>query len=204
MYRRTDTVHLEFTDFLNRITPRSKDIELLADAVARAARDRAHNTRSLSEKRQRETERLAEQQSQLIRLKTEKMISDEEFVAHRTMLARQQMEIDSLPVNTIYREKQRLSDLAIITEPLQDLAKTWHEISPVLQMRFQHSILPAGFIVGRIGTADMSCLFSCFQRSRLANSHVVPPTGEFWNQLEKEIKAFAVLFRKDVDEVVAA
>ena len=203
MYRRTGDVHEEFIGFLHTVTPQAEGIASLADAIRNAIQERARVGVALAQRRERDVRRFAEQQEQLIGMRMEKLITDEEFLAQRSILSDRRLAIDSSSTGSLKSEQQMLTDLKLISEPLRDLAKTWSELSPILQQRFQQSILPTGFAVGRIGTADMSCLFSFFQGSRQTKSHLVPLTGEFWNQLEKEIQLFAHLFRKDGGEIIA-
>jgi site-specific DNA recombinase len=203
MYRRTDLVHKEFTNFLQSITPSAAEVECLAEAMRAAIRNRTSAARELAERRKRESQRLADQHEQLIAMRMQKLITDEEFLTQRAMLSERQQGVESSSVYT--DEQQMLAELNIISEPLLDLAKTWASLSPELQKRFQQSVLPVGFAVERIGTADMSCLFSLFLRLKHTKSHVVPLTGQFWNHLEKEIVAFSRLFRKNhQDEPLAA
>jgi site-specific DNA recombinase len=200
IYRRTDLVHKEFTNFLQSITPRPAEVERLTEAIATAVHDRSSAARGLAERRERESQRLADQQGQLVRMRIENLISDGEFLAQRAILSERQQEIGSSPIHTVADEQKMLANLSVISEPLLDLVKTWTSLSPVLQKRFQQSVLPTGFAVERIGTADMSCLFSFFERSKRTKSHLVPLTGQFWNQLEKEIQAFSRLFRKNHED----
>jgi site-specific DNA recombinase len=197
MYRRTERVHEEFAEFLQSKTPQAQDIRGLEDAIMSAIHDRAHSAKALAERRKRESERLAVQQEQLIRMRMDKRITDAEFTTHRAMLSERQCEIDNSPVHLVADEEQLHRNLDIISKPLLDLEKTWGSLSPFLQKRFQQSILPVGFPVGRIGTADMSYLFSFFEHSKHTKSHWVPPTGQFWNQFIKEVQAFALLFREE-------
>jgi len=196
MYRRTERVHQEFMDFLESKTLERKDLELLSDAISSAIHDRSSAARSLADRRERESRRLVAQQEQLVHMRMEQLITDGEFVVQRAMLSRRQREIDNSPEHVIGDEGKMLANLNVISEPLLDLGKTWISLAPALQKRFQQSILPTGFAVGRIGTADMSCLFSFLERSKRTKSNLVPLKGQFWNQIEKEIQAFSRIFRK--------
>lgn len=195
-YYRTERVHEEFATYLESKTPRSEDIEKLADCIKGAIHNRAKSANRLVEQRKRESQRLAAQQDQLIRMRMNKLITDAEFAAQRALLAERLWAVEHSPVHVLADEQRMLRDLNMIAKPLLDLEQTWVSLPPELQRRFQQSILPAGFSVGRIRTADMSCLFSFFERSNRTKSHLVPPVGQFWNQLIKEIEAFSGLFRE--------
>ncbi|MGB8988731.1 MAG: recombinase family protein [Candidatus Sulfotelmatobacter sp.] len=191
MYERTEEVHKEFSGFLQSITPRPEDVERLAEYIVSAAKDRSRAASELANRRQRESQRLVEQKEQLIRMRMEQMITDGEFLAQRAMLSSREREVESSPMHGVVNEEQSRANLGIISEPLGNLENTWKSLPPLLQKRFQQSILPAGFVVGRIRTADITCLFSFLGRSKRTKSHVVPLTGQFWNQLEKEISIFS-------------
>src|SRR5581483_575610 len=203
MYRPTERVHEEFTGFLQSITPTRQNVEQLAETVRAAIHERSEIKQRLAERKKRESERLGAQQQRLVRMRIEGLITDLEFTAHRAILSQREREIDQTLTPTIVSDDHLYANLNVILEPLLDLAKTWIMLPLELKMRFQQSILPAGFAVGRIRTADMSCLFSSFERSKSTKSRLVPPAGQFWNQLVNEIAQFASVFKGGLNESLA-
>jgi DNA invertase Pin-like site-specific DNA recombinase len=203
-YRRSEVVHQEFLGLLASIAPDRKAIDRVAEQVIVAARNRSKASGALKERRRLEIERLEEQQQQLINMRMEKLITDEEFLAQRLLLTQRRLELQSSGAGTALDEEHVMNQLDEICEPLANLAATWVDISPALKQRFQRLILPAGFVVGRVGTADLGCLFSTFRASEDRESNLVPPTGQFWNQLVEEIQAFAELLRGTPDLGLAA
>ncbi len=192
-YRRSEVVHDEFTAFLASIAPDRKAIDRIAEQVVIAARNRCRASGALKERRRIEIERLEGQQQQLINMRMEKLITDDEFLAQKTLLTQRRVELQSSDAGTALDEERVKDQLDEICDPLMNLAATWLDISPALKQRFQRLILPAGFVVERIGTADMGCLFSMFRASGGRESNLVPLAGQFWNQLVQEIQAFAAI-----------
>jgi len=203
-YRRSEAVQEEFTGFLASVAPDSKAIDRVAEQVVTAARSRSKTSEALKARRKLEIERLGNQHQQLISMRMEKLITDDEFLAQRALLTQRRLELKNSSAGTALDEESVTTQLEEICEPLVHLAATWLDISPALKQRFQRLILPAGFVVGRIGTADLGCLFSTFRASEGRESNLVPPTGQFWNQLVEEIRAFAMLFRDGEDHELAA
>lgn len=190
-YSRSQVVHAEFNGFLRSIAPTRKDIDWLAEQVVIAGRQRTESKRRLREKSTAELRRLDQQHQQLINMRTQSLISDDEFLAQRSILNTRRLSLQTQSPTVLLNAGDISRKIDQICEPLLNLADTWTEVPAVLKQRFQRLILPAGFVAGRIGTADMSCLFSVFQRSRHAESNLVPHTGQFWNQLVDELKSFA-------------
>jgi DNA invertase Pin-like site-specific DNA recombinase len=204
MYCRTEVVHQEFTDYLHLITPRARSMGVLAEALAESMRNRSDVGRGLEERKRREGRRLVEQQKRLVRMKVENLITDEEFLAQREILSQRQLELDNLPFLTDKNREETIAGLKSVSEQLHDLPGTWNALSPALQRRFQRAVLPAGFVAGQIRTADMSCLFSLFQGSKASESHLVPPTGQFWNQIARDIHVLSLILQEDQVAAVTA
>ena len=190
----TELIHREFVGFLHSITPSRKDILRIADGIARAAQKRIAERRIVHERRAAEIERLKKRQEQLLQLRMDQVISNEEFLAHRSDTSRRLL---ALPSEEGIRDDEHpiLDRMNEICEPLMHLGDTWLRIPPALKQRFQRMVLPAGFVMGEIGTAEMSCLFSVFRQPDDRESTVVAPAGQFLNQLCQDIQAFAEVLR---------
>jgi site-specific DNA recombinase len=203
-YHSSDSVHEEFKGFLDSITPDRHDIARIADSVAATSRRRHSASKALAERQKLEIERLEARDQQLIQMRMDRLITDEEFLAQKAMQSTRRLQLQATNPRKPWDESQFLSDLDEICKPLLNLAATWSEIVPPRKQRFQRLILPTGFVTGRIGTAERGCLFSTFRSSRHQKSHLVPLTGQFWNQLAGNIQEFAMLFRGGEDEELAA
>jgi hypothetical protein len=178
-------------------------IQRIRGAVIKASRERIKSNDKLGEKLKLERHRLQQQDKQLIQMKIDQLLTNDEFLSHKSILTNRLGELNALAVpeqpGAISLEHQ----LDEICEPLTRLDATWEEISPALKQRFQRLILPAGFAAGRIGTAQTGCLFSTFRRSDDSKSTLVASESQSWNQLVKEIQAFAAIVREKAIEAAA-
>jgi len=190
-------LHDEFTEFLVSITPDRSAIQRIRDAVTAASRERTKSNGKLREKLKLERQRLQQQDKQLIQMKMDQLLTNDEFISHKSILANRLRELDTLEFPDQPETNSVENEIDEICEPLTRLEATWKEIPPALKQRFQRLILPAGFVAGRIGTAQTGCLFSTFRRSDDSKSTLVPRTGQFWNQLAEEIRGFAAIVREN-------
>jgi hypothetical protein len=186
------------------MTPDRSAIQRIRDAVATASRERTKSNDKLREKQKLERQRLQQQDKQLIQMRMDQLLTNDEFLSHKSILTIRLGKLDALAVPDRTGANSVEHQLDEICEPLTRLDVTWEEISPALKQRFQRLILPAGFAVGRIGTAQTGCLFSTLRRSDDSKSTWVPPKGQFWNQLTEEIQAFAELIRAQQTQELAA
>jgi hypothetical protein len=195
-YRRSEEIHEEFTAFLNSVAPTKDDVNSVTDQLIAAAADRAKSSRMLAQRHKVESQRLDDQQQRLIDMRMQNMITDGEFTIQRAMLAKRRSELRNHGAKALYDDESIKRQLDDIYEPLLRAADTWTTLSPVLKQRFQRFVFPAGFVAGRIGTAEMGRLFSTFRRPRGHASTVVPLEGQFWNQFVEEIQVFAAILRE--------
>jgi hypothetical protein len=149
----------------------------------------------IREGRQAELHRLAEQNEELITMKMDNLITAEEFAEHKRRISRRRHELEADGLDSPIDEKHAQDLIEEVCGPLMNLSATWLEIPPVLKSRFQLSILPQGFAVQRIGTAQKSRLFSVFCPVRLPKSTLVAPTCQISHQLIRELEELAQVFR---------
>ena len=83
--------------------------------------------------------------------------------------------------------EQVKADLREIVAPLEALGETWRSLKPPFRRRFERLILPGGFVIGRIRTADLGLLFNTFQASTNGFSYGVPPASVRSNRFGEEI-----------------
>jgi hypothetical protein len=150
----------------------------------------------LDEKRIKETKRIREQEQQLIRMKMDQLISDEEFLAQRSILTGRLSDLESQGTCDIMSPEQAEATLDIIAKPAFDLGGLWQTSSAQTRRRFQQWAFPGGYVYGRIGTAQRGRLFSLFSTSAGSDTSLVHPTGYSWNQLAKEIVEFAAILQE--------
>jgi len=189
-------VHDEFSSFLSEVGAKTLSLDRLKQTVVRIAETSAESGRILAEKRTVEIKRLREQQRQLIRMKMDQLISDEEFTAARTNLVSKLAELDVQEIKEFTDSDEVLGNIDRICLPLQNLATVWRSLPVEMQRRFQMMALPTGYVFGRVRTAPRGRLFSVLSTSSTSKSSMVPPTGLCWNQLAEEIEAFATIFRE--------
>ena len=150
--------------------------------------------RALQEKRATEKKRAEDQLRQLIRMKMEDLITDDEFRRQRVEIVDRISGLDGGIAENEISPDVVLASLDTVTVPLGDLASSWIRIKTENRLKFQHLVLPSGYVFGSVGTAPKGRLFSFFESLELSNTNGVPLTGLCWNQLADEIEAFAAIF----------
>jgi hypothetical protein len=131
----------------------------------------------------------------LIQMKMNDLITDDEYRTERCLLDERLNDGVASPSVRAQEFSSVLSDLDLIERPLQDLAGFWDSQKIEIRKRFQRIILPEGYVVTRIGTAPKAGILSFFEGSLPLNPTEVASDGQTWNQLTKEIIAFAEIMR---------
>ncbi len=182
-------VHAEFMSFLDEIAPRQEVIHEIGESVIKMAED---GERDLSMQRQRRRKRIGQLEmevSELIRMRAQNLIGNEEFVVQKTRLADQRMALESQAKQSTDLGQVR-SDIQQIMKPLCALRTTWKALKPPFRSRFDRLILPGGFVNGKIRTADLGLLFSVFRASATGVSSDVPFPCVPSNRIISEIIEF--------------
>jgi len=156
----------------------------------------AETSRILNIKRESETKRIKDQQQQLIRMKMDQLISDEEFMTQRTLLGPRLSELEAHEQGGAAKTEAVLENLERIAAPVANLDQAWISVPVEFQRRFQQLMLPCGYVFGSVGTAQRGRILSFFRHSDPVNAVMVPQMGAGWNQLADEIEAFAAIFRE--------
>jgi hypothetical protein len=194
-------VHSEFRSFLSGISPNACTLDRLKRYVAHTARNWSQSGQLLEERRAHEIKRIKDQQQQLVRMKMDQLITDEEFIAQRSILTSRLSELEAQLAERAVDVDAVLGNLDHICSPLMDLGEAWESVLVGFQRRFQLLLLPGGYVLGRVGTAQRGRLFSLLGQSNASQSTWVPLTGQSWNQLAEEIEAFAAIFRETSQSV---
>jgi site-specific DNA recombinase len=200
----THVVHEEFGAFLDQIAPKPEVITSLGERILRAAEERQADSKTRRERKHAELARLDTEVQELVRMRTQGLITDEEFVKFKVRISERQLALTDMATPDRFDGKLIHSALTEITQPLLELRATWSSIPPGFQRRFNHMVLPVGFVFGNSRTAELGPLFRSLGGLSGMNSHVVPLTGERLNQLGQAIKAFAELFGSIQEEKKAA
>ncbi len=182
-------VHDEFMSFLDDITPRPQLIDEIADRVLKIAQQDELGISKQRQRRRKSIGQLEAEMSELIRMRAQNLVTNEEFLLQKRRLTDQRMALEAYP-KEIADVAQVRADLKQITEPLAALRTTWKSLGPRLRSRFDHLILPGGFLIGKIRTADLGLLFSIFGASSPMKSGVVHLAFTSLNPLMSEISEF--------------
>lgn len=187
--------HDEFVAFLLQMNTNRHALAHLADRMRRMAVAWDATQTALAEKRVAERQRIEAEQQQLIRMKMEDLITDDEFRSQRIILAERLHRAGNDVLNNVMQIDSAVQNLAAISKPLMHLAETWKSLPIKFQRRFQLILLPKGYVYGKVGTAEKGHLFSFLHSSLPEDTYVVPPVGESWNQLIEEIRELAMIFQ---------
>lgn len=189
-------VHTEFQSFLSDVSPDLGALDRLKRYVAHAAGTWAESSQTLDKRRTLEIKRIKDQQQQLVHMKMDQLITDEEFIAQRSILTSRLGELEAQQIERSVDADAVLGNLERICTPLMDMGAAWESVAVEFQRRFQLLMLPGGYVFGRVGTAQRGRLLSLFVQSTIRQSTWVPPTGLSWNQLAEEIAALATIFQE--------
>jgi site-specific DNA recombinase len=198
------TIHEEFRTFLTTVTPKQELLTALRELVVGRGGERYSAIQKNRNRLKEQASRISGQIRELIRMRAQGLVSDQEFIAEKAGLSRKQASLELAGGDDSLSIRQIEADLDLIIAPLSAMASTWDGLQLAQKRRFQQCVLPVGFTAGGIGTAELGLLFRVFRQFQEGNSHEVHLAGETWNQLLQEIKAFAALFDHSKDEEMAA
>jgi site-specific DNA recombinase len=184
-----DDVHSEFSAFLDEIAPRPQLIEKIGEIVIREAAKIEAELSGQRKRRRNQRAQLEREVQELIRMRAQELITDAELLAGRKRLSNERMALESQNQRGLDAERVK-ADLNEIMAPLVSLRETWHSLQPPFRRRFERLILPGGFVIGQIRTADLGLLFSTIQASSSGFSSEVPLACVPSNRFLEEIQAF--------------
>lgn len=187
-------VHREFETFLADTSTDHHAFAHLKDAIRKIG-ERAFSSLHLTrERRAAELKRAKDQFQQLLRLKMDNLLTDEEFKTQRALVSGRIAEleggIEEAGQNNV---ESVVSDLDSLRAPLGDLLALWLDLNIENRKRFQLLSLPRGYVFGRVGTAQRGRLFSLIGTPLPANATLVHLEGDSWNHLANEIEALRMI-----------
>jgi DNA invertase Pin-like site-specific DNA recombinase len=191
----TERVHQEFQTLLSDIAPKPELIPKLGTLVVQAAEERQNFSRTLQARRKGHRERMDRQVSELITMRAQRLITDDEFRQQKALLDENRFALASAPEPTRVNVAAIRENLDEIAEPLTHLPETWQSLQFPLQRRFHRLVLPVGFVFGESRTADLGLIFRAFGDLASGKTNGVPLGGKSWNQIAQEITAFAKLLK---------
>jgi hypothetical protein len=189
-------VHAEFARFLADVNPTPHAIAHLKRCLRKINELAAAQVDHLRRTREADVQRAREQMKELIRMKVDRLISDEEFQRERKVIEGRSTpsELHDSRLDA-ERADSVLGDLDAVTRHLTNLPETWTQVTPQFQRRFQQVMIPAGYSVGSVGTASKGRLLSFLGSPLPVDTYLVPPAWESWNQLANEVQTLAQIFR---------
>jgi site-specific DNA recombinase len=191
----THLLHQEFTAFLSSITPNDVLVERLIELIRSKATHRLTTSRDLSERKAREDKKLQAQEQNLVQMRMDDLLTNEEFRTQKALLLKRRYELEAGgPASPLDRERF----LRLIEEtrnPLLNLSAAWADFPLAIKPRFQQLVLPTGFLAGRIGTAPMGRLFSTFARSEQQMTALVHQDGQTLHQIMEDLQEFLKLLQ---------
>lgn len=186
-------VHDEFKRFLSEMSADRHMIAHLKEWSEKIAHSHRELAEKLHAKRVADATRIKDRQQRLVQMRIDDLITEDEFRAQRKIVDAQ-LEDSAIPAIVTQHLESLPSKVDLICGPLQDLAGYWESLEIEIRKRFQHILLPVGYVVTRIGTAPKARLLSFLEGSLPVNPIEVAPEGESWNQLLREIAELAALF----------
>jgi len=185
-----EPIHDEFMSYLDELAPRPNLIGELARRIAKFAAEEDQALAKQREHKRKTVAKLEAEIGELIRMRAQHLVNDEEFVVQKKRLTDQRMALEAKPAQRMDLARVH-ADLRSIAEPLAELRTTRASLEPRFRLRFDHLILPGGFTVGKIRTAALGRLFYVFRTFSTMKSGVVALTCESSNPLIAEISEFA-------------
>jgi DNA invertase Pin-like site-specific DNA recombinase len=192
-------VHEEFAGFLAHSNANAHSLAHLRESVREIGKTWGQQADLLRSKNELAERRAKEQLQELIRMKMDRLISDDEFRLQRTALAERPAGPDVFENHKPRSVDAVLRDLDLVGDRLFNLADAWKHVATRFQRRFQQIVIPGGYIFGRVGTAQKGCLLSFIESPLPVDTNGVPSTWESWNQLMEEIQSFAGIFKESND-----
>lgn len=196
----TQPLHQEFEAFLATIAPKPEKLDHLKEILVQISEEYRESTKKRKPRLESELRGVNKQIQELIGMRTQGLVTDEEFSAQKSILVdrrsavESRREVDSISKEEIYQQFDE------ITAPLTHLNESWKILPDPFRRRFERILLPVGFPNGRIRTAELGLIFKVFGESVDGKLTEVALIRKFLNQIWAEIKDFSSLFRSWRDE----
>lgn len=191
----TTTIHDDYLKLLRDVSLKSEHAPKLRSMILHAAEDRLSHSDATKSRRALTLDQLARQLKELIDMRSSRLITDEEFRAHKRIIDAKRTGLQGAPAAMRLSMDVVSADVERILASINDLPGTWERLPLPARRRFDHLVLPVGFVNGESRTAELGRLFRLSVDLQREESSVVPPSGNSWNRLLQEIADFAALFR---------
>lgn len=172
----TAAVHREFSEFLARQSLPAHVVDAALNAVKAAHFESQEAVKKITVRRHATIERLKRQMNELIVMRSEQLIADEDFVTHRDALRRQMSELRADEFENSVRPltSEEEDDLRAW---MADLNRLWQDLPPRERHGFATLIFGSGYVFQNLRTANPALLFRTFGPSERRLSKVVRPEG---------------------------
>lgn len=175
-----DIVEKEFIEYLSKITPKEKFLEIFKETVLDVWQEKGQLFETESEKYKKELLGLEERRKKVFDMLEAGSYTKEEFKERKaeienqiaaTKISMSECQIDKLDVE---------GALSFATNFISNLGRQWFDLSPTLRPRFQKLVLPEGVPYKRgkgFGTAKLGLIYEQIEKSGDKKSHLVDPRG---------------------------
>lgn len=186
-------VHDEFSRFLSDCSiPHYLATSIITQLVS-AYWEETEQVRQAAVRRKDEAERLKRQLSELISMRSARLVSDDEFVEQRDRLKRQLFGVRAKEsVEDVYLTVDDIGEAAGV---LSDIETGWRQMPREAKHGFVEIALPAGYVFQRVRTAQKGLLFTTFDASDTGASNMVPHVRDNLNSIVGEIRRLLALIR---------
>jgi site-specific DNA recombinase len=198
-----ETVNAEFRALLASLSIKPEFMAHVENRIIEKAEEERARARRAHGNKGVELRSLKNNMEQLIDMRIKELLSDDEFRGQKALLAERMAVLEAVDDKIVNIGRIR-EELDTITAPLANLTETWDRFDPASRDRFNRMLLPVGFIAGQTRTAERALLFSLLGRSEHEDTNAVPFAGDFLNRITQEIQAFAMIFRGDERDELAA
>lgn len=189
-----ETVHAEFEAFLDQIAPKPEILSRLGEHIARDLEERSKSEKVKAARCEAELKRVKRALQELISMRAQHLITTDEFLEQKKPLAERRIALEAALPPPVQAQRGLHEQLDEIAAPLSRLRETWSELPLQFRPRFKQIVLPSGFVIGRIRTAEIASIFSLSGAFGGGNSNGVAPSLVSSNQIREEVRALLKLF----------
>ncbi len=160
----TEKIQMAFLDFLESVSAQPTVVNKICEAVLIVADERRDHRKARQASRSGALRALSKQTDEIIRMRTQSLVSDEEFLRHKAALEEKRVGLQASHADAEVSPDALRRDLDEIVSPLSDLRRTWAAFPPLPRRRFHQLLLPVGFENENVRTAEKGlCIFHAFR-----------------------------------------
>jgi hypothetical protein len=182
-------VHREFLEFLPELAANPHVFQAATEVLLGLAADEMEGLRVAGARRKDRVAKLQRQLQELVALRTQSLLSDEEFQRARDDL-RDRLSKAQAAVARISERPLTRTEASGLISGLVDLPRLWQRLEPLEREAFGQCLFPSGYLFQTIRTAERGLLFKVFDGSSSDNPHVVAHVKANSNSIVAEIRRF--------------